>query len=75
MSAHLQTVHSTQSQTHNDLRHRRDYAVPNVLGTPRCDAIRLAFEAGFSAADVTYMLDLSEDELHDYFRNQRELPS
>jgi DNA-binding NarL/FixJ family response regulator len=74
MSAQTQMVYSTIRQTHRDLRRRRSDAVPPALRTPRWNAVRRAFDAGFSAADVSYMLDLSEDELHDYFRNQRELP-
>ena len=72
MPAYQQTARHSFHQAHRASHRERHDAEPTMLRNPRWNAIRSAFQAGFSAADVTYMLDLSEEELRDYFRHQRE---
>lgn len=72
MPAYQQAARRTFHQSGHASQRDRSNVMPAPLRNPRWNAIRSAFQAGFSAADVTYMLDLSEEELRNYFRNQRE---
>ena len=64
---------ATQQTIRRVLYRETTATMPPALRNPRWAAIRSAFQAGFSAAEVTYMLDLSDDELRNYYRRQREL--
>lgn len=54
---------SMESQTH---------AAPLVSYNPQWTALSNALKAGFSATEAKYMLDLSDEQMSNYFRCQRE---
>ncbi|WP_024350471.1 hypothetical protein [Aurantimonas coralicida] len=48
------------------------HAAPLVSHNPQWTALSNALKAGFSATEAKYMLDLSDEQMSNYFRCQRE---